>query len=235
MGERILIADDEADMRNLLKIALGTQGYEILEAEDGRIACAILERESVDLLILDMMMPEMDGWDVLERLDGDVPILVLSARGRVEDRVRGLNLGASDYLLKPFDIRELIARVQALLRRHQDHERHRERDKQNAKHLIHHKELCIDTLAKEVYIEEQHLDLTPKEYEVLELLALNRNQVFSREQIVERLWGFDYTGELRAVDTHVKKLRLKIRDAGGDPSWIATAWGFGYKFDGKCS
>jgi len=226
MAVRILIADDEADMRNLLRITLEAQGYDTLEAEDGLAVCAILEREHVDLLLLDIMMPEVDGFEVLNKLERKIPILVLSARGSVEDRVRGLNLGASDYLVKPFDLRELVARVQALLRRPNEVER-------DGKHLIRHKQLLINTQSKEVRIGEQPLDLTPKEYEVLEFLAQHPGLVFNREQIVERLWGYDYAGDVRAVDTHIKKVRVKIREMGGDPGWIVTVWGFGYKFEGK--
>jgi two-component system response regulator ResD len=220
VAERILIADDEADMRNLLKIVLKSQGYEVLEAEDGKAACEVLQNDAVDLLILDIMMPEVNGWQVLQKTGGGIPTLVLSARGTVEDRVKGLNLGASDYLIKPFDMRELIARVQALLRR------------QDKKNLLRHGPLLINCLSKEVRIGETVLELTPKEYEVLEFLARRPGQVFSREQMVERLWGYDYSGELRAVDTHIKNVRVKLREAGGDPNWIATVWGFGYKFEG---
>ncbi len=230
MSIRVLIADDEADMRNLLRITLQAQGYETLEAQNGRDVYEVLEGERIDLLILDMMMPEVDGWDVLKKLDGKLPILVLSARGSVEDRVKGLNLGASDYLVKPFDLRELIARVQVLLRRSSEGE-----PVEDTRHLIRHKQLLLNTLSKEVRVGEQELDLTPKEYEVLEFLAKHPGLVFSREQIVERLWGYDYTGDVRAVDTHIKKLRVKIREAEGDPGWIVTVWGFGYKFEGKSS
>ncbi|MFD2171662.1 response regulator transcription factor [Tumebacillus lipolyticus] len=222
MAERILIADDEADMRTLLKIALRSQGYETLEADSGASACELLRREAVDLLILDIMMPELDGWQVLQELQGKMPTLVLSARGTVEDRIKGLELGASDYLIKPFDMRELIARVQALLRR---------QDPEN-KSVIRRGPLYLDRAAKAVRVESTLLELTPKEYELFELLAMHPGQVFSREQMVERLWGFDYEGELRAVDTHIKKVRVKLREAGGEANWIATVWGFGYKFDG---
>ncbi|MCX7569849.1 response regulator transcription factor [Tumebacillus sp. DT12] len=217
--ERILIADDEADMRTLLRIALQAQGYETLEAENGRVACAMLERDAVDLLILDIMMPEMDGYRVLRELRGEErmpPTLILSARGSVDDRVQGLELGASDYLVKPFDMRELVARVAALLRRHSPPRED---------------EFLIDRLAKEVRIAGARLDLTPKEFELLELLANRPQQVFTREQIVELLWGYDYTGELRAVDTHIKNIRLKLREAGADPGRVATVRGFGYKYE----
>lgn len=225
MAERILIADDEADMRTLLKIALKSQGYEVLEAENGAAAIDALRREAVDVLILDLMMPEVDGWDVLQELRGETPTLILSARGAVEDRVKGLNLGASDYLLKPFDMRELIARVQALLRR----------PREKNKNLLRRGSLVLDRTSKEVRVGDNLLELTPKEYELLEFLAMHPGQVFSREQMVDRLWGYDYTGELRAVDTHIKKVRLKLREAGGDGNWIATVWGFGYKFEGASS
>ncbi|TCP55520.1 two-component system response regulator ResD [Tumebacillus sp. BK434] len=223
MAERILIADDEADMRTLLTIALKSQGYEVLAAENGARVIDLLRREAVDVLILDLMMPEVDGWQVLQEVRGKTPTLILSARGAVEDRVKGLNLGASDYLLKPFDMRELIARVQALLRR------------QESKELLRRGSLVLDRTSKEVRVEEQLLELTPKEYELLEFLALHPGQVFSREQLVDRLWGYDYTGELRAVDTHIKKVRLKLREAGGDGNWVATVWGFGYKFEGAAT
>jgi two-component system response regulator ResD len=223
--ERILIADDELDMRNLLRIALQAQGYETVEAENGRVACALLERERVDLMVLDIMMPEMDGFRVLRELRGEEkmpPILILSARGSVDDRVKGLELGASDYLVKPFDMRELILRVQALLRRHPQREGTDDK-------------FVIDSRAKEVRIGGERLDLTPKEFEVLELLAKRAGQVFSREQIVELLWGFDYQGDLRTVDTHVKNIRLKLREAGADPNHIVTVRGFGYRFERKRS
>ena len=222
-----LIADDEARIRRLVSDFLKRDGHSILEAADGRQASALLEtrRETVDLAILDVMMPEMDGFSVLrelraqERGERRLPVMLLTARAEDADQVRGLEDGADDYVTKPFSPDVLAARVRALLKR----------EGRAAAPIAQLGKLSINELRREVLVEGAPVDLTPKEYELLVYFKNNRAIALSRESILNAVWGYDYFGDLRTVDTHVKKLRAKLGECG---SMIETVRGYGYRFEG---
>lgn len=223
----ILIADDEARIRRLVSDFLKRDGHTILEAADGRAAMQLIEnrRPSLDLAILDVMMPGMDGFDVLRELrsqegnDKHLPVMMLTARAEDADQVRGLEEGADDYVTKPFSPIVLAARVRALLKR----------EGRSATPVGQFGPLSINELRREVLVNETPVDLTPKEYELLIYFKNNRSIALSRESILNAVWGYDYFGDLRTVDTHVKKLRAKLGDCG---SMIATVRGYGYRFEG---
>ncbi|GAX91656.1 response regulator transcription factor [Effusibacillus lacus] len=225
----LLVVDDEWNMRNLLRIYLTKNGFEVTEARNGREALDLIENYRFDLLILDIMMPDMDGWEVCERIRETnlTPILMVTARTETKDKVYGLNLGADDYLIKPFDPEELIARVFALIRR-----AHLSKRISTDNNIIVHPGMTIDPERRQVLIQEQSVDFTPKEFDLLYLLAVNPQRVFSREILLERVWGQDYFGDIRTVDTHVKNIREKFRKAGLSYVPIQTVWGVGYKFQG---
>lgn len=223
---KILIADDEAKMRELVRLYLEQENFVVHEAADGEEVLSLVKENSYQLLILDIMMPKLDGWSVVKeiRKNLDVPIIMLSARGEEFDRVLGFELGADDYVVKPFSPRELVARTKALLRRVTPNE---------PKHKVYKfGVVSIDESSRIVKVKEQNIsNLTPKEFELLLFLAKNAGQVFTREQLLEKVWGYDFYGDLRTVDTHVKKLREKISKNTAAPDYIVTVWGVGYKFE----
>ena len=223
----ILIADDEARIRRLVSDFLKRDGHTILEAADGKAALELIEnrRPTLDLAILDVMMPGMDGFEVLreirEQENGEkyLPVMLLTARAEDADQVRGLESGADDYVTKPFSPIVLAARVRTLLKR----------EGRAASPLETIGLLSVNELRREVLVEEQPVDLTPKEYELLIYFKNNRSIALSRESILNAVWGYDYFGDLRTVDTHVKKLRAKLGCCG---SMIETVRGYGYRFEG---
>lgn len=225
--KKILIADDEEQLRTLVKIYLETENYQVDEAVNGREALLKINREAYDLLILDLMMPEIDGWNVCRQLRRDhqeLPVLMLTAKSQIEDKLEGFELGADDYMVKPFDPRELVARISAMLRR------------ENVKHRevtwIEFSRLKIDKAARSVSANGHEIVLTVKEFDLLALMAENRGRAFSREQLLQLIWGQDFLGGTRTVDSHVKNLRGKLQVAGL-ADWIHTVWGIGYKLDPK--
>ena len=220
---RILLVDDEDKMRELIKIAFKKEQFETYEAVDGKQALAMFKSGSFDIVILDIMLPEIDGWTVCReiRKASNVPIIMLTARGEEFDKLFGFDLGADDYIVKPFSPKELIARVKALLRRSEI--RNSETSSILKIGLIH-----INRLSREVSIDEKPITLTNKEYELLFYLATNLNIVFTREQLLLKVWGYDQYGDPRTVDTHIKKLREKM---GDQSNYINTIWGVGYKFE----
>ena len=223
----ILIADDEARIRRLVSDFLKRDGHTILEAADGKAALELIEnrRPTLDLAILDVMMPGMDGFEVLREVreqetgDNHLPVMLLTARAEDADQVRGLESGADDYVTKPFSPIVLAARVRTLLKR----------EGRAASPLETIGLLSVNELRREVLVEEQPVDLTPKEYELLIYFKNNRSIALSRESILNAVWGYDYFGDLRTVDTHVKKLRAKLGCCG---SMIETVRGYGYRFEG---
>lgn len=229
-GTRILVVDDERNMRNLIRIYLKKNGYDVIETDNGIQALEIMEREAADLVILDIMMPGMDGWSVCERIRErwPIPILMLTARTDTKDKVHGLNMGADDYVVKPFDGEELVARVGALLRRAQVS--HADTASTPA---IHVPDMDIFPDSREIRIKGEAVDFTPKEFELLLLLASNAQRVYSRDRIVEQLWDYDYEGDIRSVDNHVKNIRDKVQKAQLSYDPIQTVWGVGYKFNQK--
>ncbi|MDG4657474.1 response regulator transcription factor [Ectobacillus antri] len=217
--KHILIVDDEHDMRQLVGMYLTNAGYTWSEAEDGETALTKLQQDSFDLLILDMMMPKMDGIALCNevRKTSDVPIIFLTAKGEEWNRVTGLRMGADDYIVKPFSPGELIARLEAVLRRYV------KRDTPNQQWGP----ITIDQKGRRVLVNGEEVSLTVKEFDLLLFLCEHKGQVFSREQLLEKVWGYDYAGSTRTVDTHVKTIRLKF----GDVDCIHTVWGVGYKFE----
>ena len=223
----ILIADDEARIRRLVSDFLKRDGHTIIEAADGKTALELIEnrRPTLDLAILDIMMPGMDGFEVLREVreqetgDNHLPVMLLTARAEDADQVRGLESGADDYVTKPFSPIVLAARVRTLLKR----------EGRAASPLETIGLLSVNELRREVLVEEQPVDLTPKEYELLIYFKNNRSIALSRESILNAVWGYDYFGDLRTVDTHVKKLRAKLGCCG---SMIETVRGYGYRFEG---
>lgn len=226
MPRKVLFADDEEKMLNLVRMYLEKEGYQVEGVGDGENAVALATRNQYDLIILDVMMPGKDGLTACKEIRrvSQVPIIMLTARGDEIDRVLGFELGADDYVVKPFSPRELVARVKALLRRARG-----DNGAAAADSVRTFEQLSIDAGARKVVNSGKEVILTPKEFDLLLFLADNANKVFTRELILERVWGYDYFGDLRTVDTHVKKLREKLGQGG--TKYIHTVWGVGYKFE----
>ena len=224
MSHKILIVDDERAITDLLVYNLRRNGYQAIAAHDGHQALRLAQAEQPDLVILDLMLPGLDGLDVCRALrrESAVPIIMLTARDEEVDRVVGLELGADDYITKPFSVRELMARVKAVLRRVTPGE--------TTTAAVHHVgPLEVDTLSREVRLGDVPLPLTRLEFDLLETLARHAGQVLSREQLLDQVWSYDYYGDTRAVDSAVKRLRARLREAGGDPGIISTVRGIGYR------
>ncbi|MGX9135862.1 response regulator transcription factor [Rummeliibacillus sp. JY-2-4R] len=221
----ILIVDDEQDMRNLIKVMLRQSGYQTLQAKDGFSAMDALAKEQIDLIILDVMMPHMDGFEVCTeiRKTSEVPIIFLTAKDANEDKVKGLTIGADDYVVKPFTSSELVARIQAVLRR-----TFGEVLEQTHKLLV-KGPIELDEASHQVWVSGKSVPLTLKEFELLHLFMINENVVYTREQLLELIWGLYYGGGNRTVDTHIKTLRLKLGSGAGQ--FIHTVWGLGYRFE----
>ena len=221
---KILIVDDEPRIRELIREHLQYAGYTCEEAADGSAALAQVTSSSYDLVILDLMMPFMDGMTCLRELRSrhiNTPVIILTARGEEYDKLAGLEGGADDYVVKPFSPRELVARVKAVLNRTLAHP-------DNAATVMTFGELSIDTASHTVKVSGEEVSLTPKEFDLLVFLASNKGIALSREKILQKVWNYDYFGEDRTVDTHVKMLRGHL---GACRSYIVTVWGIGYKFD----
>jgi DNA-binding response OmpR family regulator len=225
----IVVAEDERDLNTLVRRHLEDEGHRVVPAYDGSEAVLAVQREHPDLLVLDWMMPKLDGLEVCRRVrrESIVPILMLTARSEEIDRVLGLEVGADDYLVKPFGIRELLARVHALLRRV---ELFREAGNDAAPPVLSSGELQVDLAQHVVTVEGAAVELTPKEFDLLALLVRNPGRAFARDYLLEKVWGYDYGGFDRTVDTHVLRLRKKL-GAMGDQ--IETVWGVGYRLTAK--
>jgi DNA-binding response OmpR family regulator len=226
---KILVADDEEDIVDIIKIYLESEGYEVITASDGFETLKKAEYESPHLIILDIMMPKLDGFEVCRRIRAEMstPILILTAR-RTEDvdKVIGLELGADDYMIKPFDSRELVARVKALLRRtyREDYQ------VRSPTETIKFKDLIIDIQRRQVNIRGKSLQLTVKEFDLLFFLASHPGRVYSRDQLLDEVWGRDCVVGPRTVDVHIRRLREQIESNAAEPEYIQTVWGIGYKF-----
>jgi two-component system response regulator ResD len=225
----VLVVDDEQNMRNLLRIYLTKEGLEVTEAVNGQEALSLLTSKAYDIVILDIMMPHMNGWEVCRKIreTKQIPILMLTARSETKDKVQGFKLGADDYLIKPFDPEELSARVFALLRRANIPSQNLE-----LSNIIQYLDMTIEPDNRQVTINNELLDLTPKEFDLFLYLASRPRKVISREILLDHIWGQDYLGDIRTVDTHVKNVREKLRKAGLTHIPIQTVWGIGYKFQG---
>lgn len=220
--EKILIADDEQLMRQLVIDFLKPEGYEILEASDGKEALEIYDKEHPDLILLDVMMPGYDGWTVCReiRRESTVPIMMLTAKGEEIDQLFAYDLGADEYITKPFSPKILVAKIKALLRRSQNEQETHEADDG----------VSIDRDARQVVLDGKNVDLSPTEYKLLNYLMSNTGKALSRRQILNQVWNYDYYGDLRTVDTHINRLRIKLGDKG---RYIRTVRSYGYRYDGK--
>ena len=229
--QKILIVDDDNNIAELISLYLTKECYDTKIVNDGEQALIAFAHYKPNMLLLDLMLPGIDGYQVCReiRAKSDVPIIMLSAKGEVFDKVLGLELGADDYILKPFDSKELVARVKAVLRRFQPAkpEAYASVDIK----CVEYPGLIVNLSNYSVTYDGQQIDMPPKELELLYFLASSPNQVFTREQLLDNIWGYEYVGDTRTVDVHVKRLREKIKDK---PTWrIATVWGIGYKFEVK--
>jgi DNA-binding response OmpR family regulator len=222
---RVLVVDDDENVRRLVTAYLAREGYDVAEAADGNTALREAERSVPDLVVLDLMLPGMGGLQVSRKLKAarDVPILMLTARGEEDDFLRGFQAGADDYLTKPFSPRVLVARLQAILRR-----TGLEADRPEG--ALETGGLSLDPKSREVRVDGQPVDLTAIEFDLLRVLVEHEGWVYSREQLLEHVWGYDYLGDSRVVDVHVANLRKKIADDPSDPRFIRTVRGVGYKF-----
>jgi DNA-binding response OmpR family regulator len=226
VAKRLLVVDDDANLRAALMYSLRQEGFDVLTAEDGLTALEAFRREEPDLVVLDVMMPNLDGLEVCRRIrkESDVPILMLTARDTELDKVVGLEIGADDYLAKPFSMREFVARARAMLRRAS------QRAGAPPESFLETEGLRVDVPRHRVEADGQAIALKPKEFDLLAFLLRHRGQVFGRDQLLARVWGFDYVGDSRTVDTHVKTLREKLGDKADQPRWIETVRGVGYRF-----
>lgn len=222
----ILVVDDEKLLVKGLKRSLEQEGYSVLVSYDGEECLKILEREEVDLILLDLMLPGIDGLELcrLIRKGRDIPIIMLTARGEDVDKIVGLELGADDYITKPFNTRELIARIRAVLRRYSA------TPGDNRSKVIQMGQLRIDSSRRKVFRGDEKVDLTAREFDLLYLLATHPGRVFNRENLLESVWGSQYYADLRTVDVHIRRLRGKLEAEPGDPEYILTKWGVGYYF-----
>ena len=224
MSKKILIVEDDANIRELLHLYLEREGYQTILTENGVLGMSAFKRENPDMVLLDVMMPVMDGWSVCReiRTSSNIPIIMLTAKGEVFDKVTGLELGADDYIVKPLDMREVVARIRAIFRRLAP-------DNQDK---IIFENLTIDKTSYEIMVNGKRTDMPPKEIELLHCLASSPNKVFTRTQLLDAVWGFDYFGDTRTVDVHIKRLREKLD--GVSLKWeVKTVWGVGYKFEVK--
>ena len=226
MARNILVVEDDNNISNLIKMYLDKEGFDVRIAADGGKAVEEFKEKEPDLVLLDVMLPVLDGWGVCAKIreTSKCPIIMLTAKGEVEDRIVGLELGADDYLIKPFSPRELVARVRALLRRaHIDSEPQRE--------VLDFGGLTIDLNGHKVLVNDEEIDLTASEFKLLTTLSRYPGRVYSRMELVEKVLGYDFEGYERTIDSHVKNLRAKIGDDPRNPRWIYTVHGVGYRFE----
>ena len=227
--QKILIVDDDTNTAELISLYLTKECYEVKIVTDGEQALQVFDSFAPNLILLDLMLPGIDGYQVCReiRTRSNTPIIMLSAKGEIFDKVLGLELGADDYMIKPFDSKELVARVKAVLRRFQP----ARPETGSESKIVQYPDLIINQTNYSVIYQGHTVEMPPKELELLYFLASSPNQVFTREQLLDHIWGYEYIGDTRTVDVHIKRLREKIKD---HDSWrLATVWGIGYKFEVK--
>ena len=227
-NQRILVVDDDKNICEIIRLYLEKEGFLVSIANDGEAALQMFRETTPSVVVLDVMMPKMDGFQVCREIRrvSSIPVIMLTAKGETFDKVLGLELGADDYMVKPFENKELVARIKAVLRRYEP--------KDNADKEIIYPNMSVNLTNYELKINGDVVDIPPKELELLYYLATNPNKVFTREQLLETVWGFDYFGDSRTVDVHVKRLREKLELAGDAVNWqLKTVWGVGYKFEVK--
>jgi len=223
---KLLIVDDDPNICDMLKLYFENEGYKVKTANDGVEGLAYFKIHEPDLVLLDIMMPKKDGWQVCREIReiSPKPVIMITAKGEVFDKVLGLELGADDFIVKPFDMKELSARIKAVLRRYSSH------TKTNDDEVVKFENIEISLQKYELKLNSKAIDIPPKELELLYFLASNCNRVFTRDQLLDKVWGFDYLGDSRTVDVHVKRLREKLE--GVSDKWtLKTVWGVGYKFE----
>jgi len=225
-NKKILVVDDDNNICELLRLYLEKDGYRVKIANDGAAALESFTAYSPDIILLDIMLPKMDGWQVCReiRKKSDVPIIMITAKGETFDKVLGLELGADDYITKPFDTKEVVARIKAVLRRMSHGE------KKDSEKEVNYENLCLNLSNYVLKIKGKVVEAPPKELELLYHLASNPNRVFTRDQLLDEVWGFEYFGDSRTVDVHIKRLRSKVENVS-DKWSLKTVWGIGYKFE----
>lgn len=227
-NQRILVVDDDKNICEIIRLYLEKEGFQVIIANDGQEALNLFKETTPSVVVLDVMMPKMDGFQVCREIRrvSSIPVIMLTAKGETFDKVLGLELGADDYMVKPFENKELVARIKAVLRRSVPTDT-------SDKEIV-YPNIAINLTNYELKINGDVIDIPPKELELLYYLATNPNKVFTREQLLETVWGFDYFGDSRTVDVHVKRLREKLELAGENVNWqLKTVWGVGYKFEVK--
>lgn len=230
MKQRILIVDDDENIAELISLYLTKECFETQMVHDGESALEAVRSFHPNLILLDLMLPGIDGYQVCRevRKDSDIPIIMLSAKGEVFDKVLGLELGADDYIIKPFDAKELVARVKAVLRRFKDAGTTAPEPDNSTAQIVEYPNLVVNLTNYSVLYKGSPVEMPPKELELLYFLTSQPNQVFTRDQLLNHIWGYDYIGDSRTVDVHIKRLREKIKDT--DRWSLSTVWGVGYKF-----
>ncbi len=229
MGKKVLVVDDEKLIVKGIRFSLMQDGLDVECAYDGEEALNMAKENTYDLILLDVMLPKMDGFEVCQQIRefSDVPIIMLTAKGDDMDKILGLDNGADDYITKPFNILEVKARIKAIMRRGRKQE-----EKDGNDSILEKHDMRINRESRRVFIEGEEVNLTAKEFDLLELLALNQDKVYSREQLLKLVWGHDYPGDARTVDVHIRRLREKIEKLPSNPKYVYTKWGVGYYFKG---
>ena len=227
MANRILVVDDEKLIVKGLRFSLEQDGMEVDCAYDGQEAIDLAKQKEYDVVLLDVMLPVFDGFEVCQQIRefSDMPIIMLTAKGNDMDKILGLDMGADDYITKPFNILEVKARIKAIIRRNSRKSRDSE-----PKNVLKVKELTMDKESRRVFIGDREINLTAKEFDLLELLITNPGKVYSREKLLNLVWGYEYPGDVRTVDVHVRRLREKVEANPSDPQYVYTKWGVGYFF-----
>ena len=227
MGQRVLVVDDEKLIVKGIRFSLEQDGMEVDCAYDGEEALGLAKQNKYDMILLDVMLPKMTGFEVCQQIRefSNVPIVMLTAKGDDMDKILGLDYGADDYITKPFNILEVKARIKAIIRRTV-----RKGEEKETPRVVEKGGMRLDCDSRRVYIDDKEINLTAKEFEVLELLMKNPGKVYSREQLLNLVWGSDYPGDVRTVDVHIRRLREKIESVPGEPVYVRTKWGVGYYF-----
>lgn len=229
MGKKVLVVDDEKLIVKGIRFSLEQDGMEVDCAYDGEEALKLAKETEYDLILLDIMLPKYDGFEVCQQIRdfSDVPIVMLTAKGDDMDKILGLEYGADDYITKPFNILEVKARIKAIMRRTA-----KKVPEEPVKKIIEKDDMKIDCESRRVFSGEREINLTAKEFDLLELLAMNPNKVYSRENLLNIVWGYEYPGDARTVDVHIRRLREKVEENPSDPQYVYTKWGVGYYFRG---
>lgn len=235
MANRILVVDDEKAIVKGLRFSLAQEGWQVDCAYDGGQAVELAKQTEYDAVLLDLMLPVMDGMQVCQHIRefSDMPIIMLTAKSDDMDKIMGLEYGADDYVTKPFNILELKARIKAIVRRNNRAGSHNWREEEQNDQRIRVQDLEMDVQSRRVFLFGKEVNLTTKEFDLLELLLSNPNKVYSREELMDKVWGFEYSGDVRTVDVHVRRLREKVEPNPSDPRYVYTKWGVGYYYKGK--